>query len=152
MNELHDCVPDTRVFRERVDKAVIFYAGMIILLPVVAYACQPIAGVGEAGILGYSSSEREYIITFENDREEKINLVMGLHPLAEYGLTYDAIKLFKPNYISDSHGKIRINRDLKDPPNTEEELYDFLENGIGALKPLTMRQVADKVVDWPFPP
>ena len=79
----------------------------------------------------YDYAEREYSIRFEDDKEEHTVLTMGVHPLAEYGLTYDAIKLDKPNYISDSHGEIRINRDLKDPPNTEEELFDFIENGSG---------------------
>ena len=79
----------------------------------------------------YDYAEREYSIRFEDEKGEFETLTMGVHPLAEYGLTYDAIKLEKPNYISDSHGEIRINRDLKDPPNTEEELFDFIENGSG---------------------
>ena len=79
----------------------------------------------------YDYAEREYAIHFEDEKGGFLTLTMGIHPLAEYGLTYEAIKLDKPNYISDSHGEIRINRDLKDPPNTEEELFDFIENGTG---------------------
>ena len=40
-------------------------------------------------------------------------------------------KLDKPNYISDSHGVIRINRDLKEPANSGKDLLNFIEKGEG---------------------
>lgn len=77
------------------------------------------------------TEEDKPIVLMNQETGDKKTLVMGIHPLAEYGLLYDAIKLDKVNYISDSHGVLRINRDLKKTPNTEEDLINFIENGEG---------------------
>ncbi len=90
----------------------------------------------KAGFKGWEyfydyAEEDKHLELINQETKEKKNLVMGIHPLAEYGLIYDAIKLDKVNYISDSHGVLRINKDLKESPNTEKDLLDFLETGEG---------------------
>lgn len=90
----------------------------------------------EAGFKGwnyfYDYSDSDYTMIFDNQETgEERTLVMGVHPLKEYGLEYDAIKLDRKNYISDSHGELRINKDLNEAPNVLGDLYRFIDDGNG---------------------
>jgi hypothetical protein len=79
----------------------------------------------------YDYCAKEYQIKLQDAIGQERVLSMGVHFLAEYGLTYEATVMPKKNYISDSNGIIRINGTEYTRKQAKDALYEFLSTGSG---------------------
>ena len=74
----------------------------------------------------YEYKDPEEIMYIKNKDGKMSTLALGMHSLREYGLRYEASKIDKVNYISDSNGFFRLNEKEVKPANAKKALVEFL--------------------------